>query len=233
MEKLPKITIAIDGYSSCGKSTLAKALAKKLNYIFIDSGSMYRAITLFCYRNNLVDSDFIKKEEIIQVLKDIELHFEFNPESSKLEIVLNGEHVEKEIRTLKISQLVSKVSAIKEVRQKLVAEQRKISKRGGVVMDGRDIGSVVFPHAELKLFLTADPLVRAQRRFLEINDPSVSLEEVLENLKERDFIDSNREESPLIQAEDAILIDNSNLTPEEQLNLVLNIFKEKNKFSVL
>lgn len=222
-----KITIAIDGYSSCGKSTLAKALAKELGYVFIDSGSMYRAITLYCYRHQLVGESYMDVKEIVSALANIELHFEYNPVSAKLEVVMNGESVEKELRTLQISQLVSKVSAIREVRHKLVSEQRRIGRNGGVVMDGRDIGSVVFPHAELKLFLTADPIVRAQRRYLELNDPSVSLEEVLENIRERDRLDSTREESPLVQTADAIVIDNSYLSPDEQLRHVLELVGEK------
>ncbi|MGV3630394.1 MAG: (d)CMP kinase [Bacteroidota bacterium] len=218
-----KITIAIDGFSSCGKSTLAKALARELGYIFIDSGAMYRAITLFCYRNKLVGPDFMEAGKISASLDEIELHFEFNPVSSKLEIILNGENVEKEIRTLQISQLVSQVSSIREVRKKLVSEQRKIGRKGGVVMDGRDIGSVVFPHAELKLFITADPRVRAERRFQELNDPSLTIEDVLENLQQRDHLDSTRKESPLVQTDDAIVIDNSFLTPDEQLRKALEL----------
>jgi CMP/dCMP kinase len=214
-----QITIAIDGFSSCGKSTLAKALAKKLNYIFIDSGAMYRAITLYCYENNLVSENHIDIEKIIKSLSDIEIHFGKNIDNGKLEVELNGENVESKIRNLTISNLVSKVSAIKEVRKKLVEEQQKIGQNGGIVMDGRDIASVVFPNAELKFFITADPKIRAKRRLIELNDSSLSLEDVAKNLKERDFLDSTREESPLIQVKDAIVIDNSNLNQEEQLEL--------------
>lgn len=224
---LHKITIAIDGYSSCGKSTLAKALAKEFSYIFIDTGAMYRAVTLFCFQKQLVDINFIEEEKIKVILPEIDIHFEFNHESKKLEILLNGTNVEKDIRTMQISRLVSKIAAIKEVREKLVSEQRKIGKNGGVVMDGRDIGSVVFPNAELKLFLTADPLVRANRRFLELNDPMISIDEVLKNLQERDYLDSNRKESPLTQTEDAIVIDNSNLSQNEQLELAKKLVLEK------
>lgn len=220
------ITIAIDGYSSCGKSTLAKALAKKLNYVFIDSGAMYRAVTFYCFQHGLVGPDTLETEKIIAALPEISIRFVMNTEAQKLEVELNGVNVEKEIRTLQISQLVSKISAIKEVRVKLVDEQRQIGKNGGVVMDGRDIGSVVFPNAELKLFVTADPMVRAERRFKELNDPTISLQDVLENLKQRDQMDSSRSESPLIQTEDAILIDNSNLTQEQQLQVVLNIIEK-------
>ena len=228
-ESSKKINIAIDGYSSCGKSTLAKALAKEFNYIFIDSGAMYRAITLFCFRNNLVGENFINNEGIIAALDQVDIHFEFNNESNKLEVTLNSENVEKEIRTMQVSRLVSKVSSIKEVRSKLVAEQQKIGKNGGVVMDGRDIGSVVFPNAELKIFVTADPLVRANRRFLELNDPTISIDEVLQNLQERDHIDSTRKESPLTQTEDAIVVDNSNLSQIEQLEVVKKLVLEKLK----
>ncbi len=226
MPNQKKITIAIDGFSSCGKSTLAKAIAHDLGYIFIDSGAMYRAITLYCYKNKLVDENSIDEEKIIASLKDISIHFEFNSTTSKLEVTLNGENIEKEIRNLTISNLVSKVAAIKEVRQKLVSEQQKIGENGGIVMDGRDIGSVVFPNAELKFFVTADTEVRAHRRFLELNDASISLKEVAKNLKERDFLDSTRKESPLIQTDDAIVIDNSELTQEEQLLLALKYYKD-------
>jgi CMP/dCMP kinase len=218
-ENKKQITIAIDGFSSCGKSTLAKALAKKLNYVFIDSGAMYRAITLYCYENNLVSENHIDTVKIIESLNNIEIHFGKNKSNGKLEVELNGENVESKIRNLTISNLVSKVSAIKEVRKKLVEEQQKIGQNGGIVMDGRDIASVVFPNAELKFFITADPKIRAKRRLIELNDSSLSLEDVAKNLKERDFLDSTREESPLIQVDDAIVIDNSNLNQEEQLEL--------------
>lgn len=216
-----KITIAIDGYSSCGKSTLAKALANHFGYIFIDTGAMYRAVTLFAMRNKLVGHDFLKKEELIDHLNQISLRFERNSDSEKLEILLNGEAVENEIRSMEVSNLVSKVSTIKEVREKLVLEQQAMGKEGGVIMDGRDIGSVVFPHAELKLFITADPDIRAKRRFDELKQKgdSVSLEEVKSNLLARDLEDSTRKESPLIQTNDARVIDNSHLSIEEQFEL--------------
>jgi cytidylate kinase len=221
-----KITIAIDGFSSCGKSTLAKALANKLNYIFIDSGAMYRAITLFCFKNDLVSENYIDEKKIIASLNEIDIRFSFNSETNRLEVELNRQNVEREIRNLTISNLVSKVSAIKEVRMKLVDEQRKIGQNGGIVMDGRDIASVVFPNAELKLFITAEPKVRAKRRFLELNDPTLSLDEVTENLKKRDFLDSTRKESPLVQVQEAIVIDNSNLTQDEQLELALSYVRK-------
>jgi cytidylate kinase len=221
-----KITIAIDGFSSCGKSTLAKALAKELDYIFIDSGSMYRAITLFAFEHKLVSENHLDQEELINSLPKIKINFIFNEVSKKLEVVLNGEPVESKIRNMTISGLVSKVSAIKEVRQKLVHEQQEIGRNGGVIMDGRDIGSVVFPTAELKLFITADPLIRAKRRFLELNDPSVTLDDVLKNLRDRDLADSTRAESPLIQVEDALVIDNSKLNQVEQLEIALQLAKD-------
>lgn len=224
-----KITIAIDGYSSCGKSTLAKALAKELDYIFIDTGSMYRSVALYCLRNNLVHNNEIIISEIIHELPKIEIHFKKNPLNGKLEVQLNNEFVEPLIRNLEVSQLVSKVAAIKEVRKKLVEEQQKMGSKGGVVMDGRDIGSVVFPNAELKLFVTASPEIRIERRFLELSqtDSSIDKEEIRKNLEERDYLDSTREESPLIQADDAILLDNSNYTQEEQLEVALNYVKSK------
>lgn len=223
-----KITIAIDGYSSCGKSTMAKALAKELGYVFIDTGAMYRGISLFCIENNLVQNNEINKEELIIRLPEIDLSFEMNENTLKPELILNNVNVESKIRSLKVSSLVSKVAVIKQVRQKLVHTQRQLGQNGGVVMDGRDIGSVVFPNAELKLFITSDPKIRAQRRYEELKgtDNEASIEEISQNLQERDFIDTTRKESPLIQCEDAVVIDNSNLTEQQQLELVLDIIKE-------
>jgi cytidylate kinase len=217
---IKKITIAVDGYSSCGKSTLSKALAQKLGYIFIDSGAMYRGVALYCMDNNLIKNNIPLEEEIIDALSNISLGFEKNnnhPEKSDL--ILNGINVEDKIRTPEIAAQVSKIASIKEVRQKLVEEQRKMGASGGIVMDGRDIGSVVFPNAELKLFVTAEPEIRAERRYKELQDKGIhsSFEEVLSNLKERDYLDSTREESPLIQVPEAIVLDTSHLTPEEQL----------------
>lgn len=223
MESGKKITIAIDGFSSCGKSTLAKAMAEKLGYIFIDSGAMYRAVTLFTLQHNWISENHFETAKLIDNLDSIKLHFERNPESGKPEIFLNDVNVEKEIRGMGISNFVSQVAAIREVRHKLVAEQRQMGKSGCVIMDGRDIGSVVFPDAELKLFITADPEVRVQRRYQELLavNPSIEISEVRQNLKERDFIDSTRSESPLVQTPDAVLIDNSNLTPDAQLEMAL------------
>ena len=229
MEFSNKITIAIDGFSSCGKSTLAKALAKKLNYIFIDSGAMYRGVSLFCIQNNLVENGEIKEDLLIEKLPFIEISFEKNEETQKPDLILNGENVENVIRSIEVASIVSKVASIKQVREKLVVEQQKMGEEGGIVMDGRDIGTVVFPNAELKLFVTADPETRAQRRYLELTSKgdTVTVDEIRFNLEERDRIDSTRKESPLRQAKDAILIDNSNLSQEEQLEFTLNLVKKK------
>ena len=229
MQKHKKITIAIDGFSSCGKSTLAKALAFELGYVFVDTGAMYRAVTLFCFRKGFVSKESVNQNAIIDHLNQIEIHFERNKESLKLEIFLNKEVVEREIRSLEISSLVSKVASIKEVRQKLVVEQKKMGEKGGVVMDGRDIGSVVFPHAELKLFVTASPEIRTERRFKELlsTEPDITREEIRQNLEERDYLDSTRKESPLIQTEDAVVIDNSDINQQEQLELALELVRTR------
>ena len=219
-----RITIAIDGYSSCGKSTLAKALAAKLGYVFIDTGAMYRGVSLYCLDNNLISEGEINVLALINCLDKIDLKFELNPDSNKPELLLNSINVENKIRKIAVSTLVSKVASIKEVRQKLVKEQRLMGEQGGVVMDGRDIGSVVFPNAELKLFITSDPQVRVERRFLELSttDQSITRKEIEENLNYRDLLDTTREESPLMQAEDAIVIDNTNLNQEQQLDVAYN-----------
>ena len=229
MQKHKKITIAIDGFSSCGKSTLAKALAFELGYVFVDTGAMYRAVTLFCFRKGFVSKESVNQNDIIDHLNQIEIHFERNKETSKLEIYLNNEVVEREIRSLEISSLVSKVASIKEVRQKLVVEQKKMGEKGGVVMDGRDIGSVVFPGAELKLFVTASPEVRTDRRFKELlpTEPNITREEIRQNLEERDYLDSTRSESPLIQTEDAVVLDNSDINQQEQLELALELVRTR------
>ncbi len=227
--KKDKITIAIDGFSSCGKSTLAKALASELGYIFIDTGAMYRAVALYCFNQGWITTDGIDELSVVNNLDKISLHFERNLENSKLEIFLNNCKVEKEIRTLEISQLVSKIASIKQVRSKLVFEQQKMGKNGGVVMDGRDIGSVVFPNAELKLFVTASPEIRVERRYKELllTEPTISKDAIKANLEERDYLDTTRTESPLIQTDDAILLDNSNLSQDEQLSVALNLVKER------
>lgn len=212
------IVVAIDGYSSCGKSTLAKALAKRLHFIYVDSGAMYRAVTLYFLRN---DTDLNNHDLIIDALQHIDLNFHSRDYQSH--ILLNGEEVSEEIRQMPVSENVSRISAIKEVRQAMVRQQQKMGKSKNIVMDGRDIGTVVFPHAQVKLFMTADPKIRAERRYKELiaKGEDVSLEEIFENLAHRDYQDTTREESPLTRAEDAIILDNTNLTEEEQLKFAI------------
>lgn len=224
-----QLTIAIDGYSGCGKSTIAKDLAKRLNYVFIDSGAMYRGVTLYALQNNLIESNEVHVAQLIQQLPSISLAFKITEQTEKQHLYLNGKDVEELIRRPEIAAMVSKVATIKEVRDKLVAEQRLLGKNGGVVMDGRDIGSVVFPNAELKFFVTADPTIRAKRRMAELtqNNIEVTLDEVLANLLERDEIDRNRAESPLIQTSDAILLDTSFHTRESQLKEALEHLQAK------
>lgn len=218
------LTIAIDGYSSCGKSTLAKDLAKALNYVFIDSGAMYRAVTLFCIRNGWAKGDRIDKELIISSLSSIQIDFQEDNEGNKV-VCLNGENSESEIRKNHVASMVSRIAEINEVRQKLVEEQQRMGEKGGIVMDGRDIGTVVFPNADLKLFVTASIEVRTLRRYNELKNKGIetSMDEVKDNLVERDFIDSNRKESPLVQAPDAIVLENSNMNRVEQLDWVLKL----------
>ncbi|HJS55913.1 MAG TPA: (d)CMP kinase [Chitinophagaceae bacterium] len=219
-----KIIIAIDGWSSCGKSTLAKQLAKELGYLYVDSGAMYRAITLYFLRNHV---DWTDKSQVKKALKEISLEFIYNDHSQQSEMHLNGENVEYVIRDLVVAEKVSEVAAIKEVRKFAVEQQQVMGKKKGIIMDGRDIGTVVFPRAELKIFLTADSAVRVERRFKELFDknPNITIEEVKANLEMRDYIDSNREESPLRQAEDAILIDNTQLTAKETVQKTLQLAK--------
>ena len=221
-----KIIIAIDGFSSCGKSTLAKALATKLEYVFIDTGAMYRAIALYFKRNNI---DLVNLPAVNNALAQIELHFEYNPATLKSDMYLNGENVELLIREMNISNMVSEVAAISAVRNFAVAQQQLMGAQKGIVMDGRDIGTVVFPNAALKIFVTADPAIRSERRFLELKavNPEITMKEVAENLQHRDLIDSTREHSPLRQAEDAVVLDNSNISREEQFNLALKWALEK------
>lgn len=223
-----KIIITIDGWSSCGKSTLAKQLAKELGYVYVDSGAMYRAITLYFLRNNI---DLVEKKEVKEALKSISLEFVFNSKSNNSEIYLNGENVEYLIRDLIIAEKVSDVAAIKEVREFAVAQQQQMGTKKGIVMDGRDIGTVVFPKAELKIFMTADNAVRVQRRFKELyeKNPNVTIEEVKDNLEMRDYIDSHREISPLKKAKDATELDNTHLTEKEQFNKALNWSREAMK----
>ena len=218
--KKSKIIITIDGWSACGKSTLAKQLAKELGYIYVDSGAIYRAITLYFLRNHV---DWTDKKEVKQALKEISLSFVYNPKSETSEIYLNDENVEYVIRDLVVAEKVSDVAAIKEVREYAVAQQQEMGKKRGIVMDGRDIGTVVFPDAELKIFMTADNAVRVERRFKELyeKNPNITIEEVKTNLELRDYIDSHREISPLKKAEDAIVLDNTRLTEKEQLQKAL------------
>lgn len=220
-----KLTIAIDGWSSCGKSTVAKALAKILFYTYVDSGAMYRAITLYCIDNKLVQEEGIDEETLKQRLPEIKVEFVTNSKNGEADTYLNGKNVEDKIRQIEVSNLVSPVSKLGFVRESMVALQRKMSVGGGVVMDGRDIGTVVFPDADLKIFMTADVNIRAKRRYDELiaKNQKVNMQEILNNISQRDYIDSNRELSPLRQAEDAIILDNSNLTRQEQLNWIINL----------
>ena len=224
-----KITIAIDGFSSTGKSTIAKLIAKKYNYIYVDTGAMYRAVSLFAKQHNFVGNDFLDKEKLISNLNDISLSFKFNEDLGFAEMFLNNKNVEQEIRTLEVSQLVSKVATISEVRRKLVAEQQQMGAKGGIVMDGRDIGTVVFPNAELKLFMTASADKRATRRYKELLDKGdkVTFAEILFNVEERDRIDSTREDSPLIKADDAIEFDNSDMGINEQFERICTLVDRK------
>lgn len=225
---MKNITIAIDGYSSTGKSTLAKQLAKHLGYIYVDTGAMYRAVALFSMQNGYISAEYLDKETLINSLPNIKLHFEFNAELGFAEMFLNNVNVEKEIRTIEVSNFVSKIAEVSQVRAKLVEQQQEMGKNKGIVMDGRDIGTVVFPEAELKIFMTASAETRAQRRFdeLQAKGDNVTYEEVLKNVQERDYIDSHRADSPLVIADDAIEIDNSYLSREEQFAAVLELVDE-------
>lgn len=224
-----KIVIAIDGFSSCGKSTFAKLLAARLGYIFIDTGAMYRAVTLYGIENGAVSDGHVDSDKLVSMLHDISITFRFNPERQASDIYVNGEWVEGKIRTIEVSNFVSAVSQIPEVREKLVSMQQEMGRDKGVVMDGRDIGTVVFPDAELKLFMTADPHVRALRRYEELKGKGdeVSLEEIERNVVSRDIADQNREISPLRQADDAIVLDNSNMTLEEQMEWIEPMLRER------
>jgi cytidylate kinase len=221
-----KIIITIDGWSSCGKSTLAKQLARKLGYVYVDSGAMYRAITLYFLRNHI---DWTDRKEVKKALKSINLQFFFNPVTSSSEMYLNDENVDYVIRDLVIAEKVSEIAAIKEVREFAVAQQQKMGAQKGIIMDGRDIGTVVFPDAELKIFMTADIAVRVERRFRELfeKNPNVTIEEVKNNLEMRDYIDSNREVSPLRKAGDALVLDTTHLNEQEQFDKALEWVKIK------
>ena len=220
-----KITIAIDGFSSTGKSTVAKQIAKHLGYVYVDSGAMYRAVTYYAMQLGFIDKNHFNVDGLISNLENIKINFKFNETLGFAEVYLNGINIEKEIRTLEVSGFVSKVAAISEVRQLLVKHQQKLGKDKGVVMDGRDIGTVVFPDAELKIFMTASAERRATRRYEELIErgETVSYKDVLHNVQERDYLDSNREDSPLINAKDAIEIDNSNMSLQEQFDKILQL----------
>ena len=226
---MKKITIAIDGFSSTGKSTLAKQLAAALGYVYVDTGAMYRAVAYFAMQHNLVSETHLDKASLIAQLPTINLRFQFNTTLGFAEMYLNNENIEMQIRTIEVSRMVSKVAEISEVRAKLVEQQQEMGKDKGIVMDGRDICTVVFPDAELKLFMTASSKTRAQRRFDELVEKGqhVTFEEVLQNVEQRDYIDTHRDDSPLVKAVDAIEIDNSSLSKKEQFELVLKLVKEK------
>ena len=223
-----KIVIAVDGFSSCGKSTFAKAIAARLGYIFIDTGAMYRAVTLYALDHGAIRSGMVDEEAVAALLKDIEITFRFNPERGASDIYVNGDLAEGRIRTIEVSNCVSRVSSIREVREKLVAMQQRMGRDRGVVMDGRDIGTVVFPDAEMKIFMTADPKVRAERRYAELRakGDEVSMEEVLENVVSRDRADMNRAISPLRQAPDAVVLDNSRMSVDEQMAWVMERYEK-------
>lgn len=225
---MKKITIAIDGYSSCGKSTMAKDLAREVGYIYIDSGAMYRAVTLYCLENQLFTEEGIDTTKLEAALPDIHISFQLNPDTQRPMTFLNGENVEDRIRTMEVSSHVSPVAALPFVREALVKQQQDMGKEKGIVMDGRDIGTAVFPEAELKIFVVASAEIRAQRRYNELKakGQEASYDEILANVKERDYIDQNREVSPLRQADDAILLDNSNLTIGEQKQWLKERFEE-------
>ncbi len=228
-----KGVIAIDGHSSCGKSTVAKDLAKELGYVYIDTGAMYRAVTLFAMQNGLITDGEILLDELKSKLNDIKITFKYQPEEKKNETFLNGTIVEDEIRGLEVSNNVSTISTIAFVRHRMVELQQEMGKEGGIVMDGRDIGTVVFPDADVKLFMTASPEIRAQRRYDELKakdsaDNSISFDAILENVKQRDHMDSTRKESPLKKADDAILLDNSEMNKQEQMDWIMNVLRERN-----
>lgn len=225
-----KITIAIDGFSSTGKSTLAKELANHLGYIYVDTGAMYRAVALFAMQKGYISNDLFDKESLIKNLPSVKLKFNFNPDLGFAEMYLNDVNVEKEIRTIEVSNFVSRIAEIPQVRSKLVEQQQAMGKGKGIVMDGRDIGTVVFPDAELKIFMTASPMIRAQRRFEELiqKGDKVTFDAVYKNVVERDYIDTHREDSPLIKANEAIEIDNSSISKKEQFDLVLQLINKLN-----
>lgn len=224
-----KLIIAVDGYSSCGKSTFAKAIAKELNYFYIDSGAMYRAVTLFCIRKGYIDKSMVKEKEITESMADIYIRFRYNPDIGQYETYLNGENVEAEIRQVEVSSMVSIISKIRAVRERLVEMQRETGMMKGIVMDGRDIGTVVFPDADIKIFMTASEEIRAERRYKESQEKGIKVEfkNVLNNISERDTIDAGREISPLKKAEDAYVLDNSDMTVSQQMEWFRDILNNK------
>lgn len=228
---MKKITIAIDGFSSCGKSTMAKDLAREVGYIYIDSGAMYRAVTLYSIENGIFNGDIIDTEKLKQEIKNIRISFKMNPKSGRPDTYLNDVNVEDKIRTMEVSSKVSPISALDFVREEMVAQQQSMGKEKGIVMDGRDIGTTVFPDAELKIFVTATPEIRAQRRFdeLKAKGQEASFDEILENVKQRDYIDQHRDVSPLRQADDALLLDNTDLTIEQQKEWLFDQFSQVTK----
>ena len=228
---MKKITIAIDGFSSCGKSTMAKDLAREVGYIYIDSGAMYRAVTLYSMENGLFTGNDIDTEKLKEQIKDIHISFQLNPDTGRPDTFLNGVNVEKKIRTMEVSSRVSPIAALDFVREAMVAQQQEMGKSKGIVMDGRDIGTTVFPDAELKIFVTASPEIRAQRRYdeLKAKGEEAGFDEILENVKQRDYIDQNREVSPLRKAEDALLLDNTDLSIEEQKKWLFEQFNKVSK----
>ena len=224
----PRIIIAVDGFSSCGKSTMAKALARNIGYIYIDSGAMYRAVTLYCLDHGLIDGDTVDTDTLRSLMDDIQIDFRPDSETGMTHTFLNGIDVEREIRSMRVSDKVSPVSAIPFVRTAMVAAQQKMGERKGIVMDGRDIGTTVFPHAELKIFVTATPEIRARRRYdeLKAKGQEASFDEILENVKQRDYIDQHRDVSPLRKADDALLLDNTNLTIAQQKEWLFDQFNK-------
>ena len=225
---MKKITIAIDGFSSCGKSTMAKNLAKEIGYIYVDSGAMYRAVTLFALRNSIFTADGIDEKKLQSLIPNIIISFVLDPATGLPQTCLNGENVESEIRNMEVSSHVSPIAALGFVREEMVKQQQAMGKQKGIVMDGRDIGTTVFPDAELKIFLTASPEIRAQRRYdeLKAKGQEASFDEILENVKERDYLDQHRDVSPLVKAEDAILLDNSYMTIDQQNEWLMTKYQE-------
>lgn len=226
---MKKIVVAIDGFSSCGKSTMAKALAQKINYVYVDSGAMYRALTLFALQNDLITSSKLDEARFKTLIDNIDVQFKINPNTEKSETYLNGDNVETEIRGMEVSNNVSVVSSYPFIRSYVDALLRRMGENGAIVMDGRDIGTSVFPHAQMKVFVTADPIIRAERRLKELKekgDTITSLEDVLENIKQRDYLDQTRKESPLRQADDAVVLDNSHLTIPQQMEWLENLFNQ-------